>query len=358
MTIDDYLLTLWKRKWHVLIPTLLLAVLLGGICLFLPKKWQVDAIIQPSKFLIKTDQGQFAEYILVPPKQIVSQINEEAYTSALASALKINPVTFPKLRAEIIPETSLVKAYVRVRDRQKGKEILQKLFDLIKRDFDRNVDAEIRSTDMLIAKNEGEIKRKRADIDSLSVEKNKLRQEIASAQNKVQISDERRDSIIGEMKEVKSRIEAIEKQQLSSLTEKSDSAGALGSLLYSNVIQLNLRYYNDLDENLSQLKIARENFLFTVKDKGEEIKKLDTQIEKIGKEIEIIEKDNELLNERKTRMDYVQLLKEPTSSLGPVSPRTFLIVVLGLVFGGFFFGTLAFFMEYLKSRPARPARSA
>jgi len=333
-------------------------VLLGGVCLILPKKWQVDAIIQPSKFLIQNNQGQFGEYILVPPKQIVSQINEGAYTTLLASAFKIDPASFPTLRAEIIPDTSLVKAYVRVRDRQKGQEILQKLFDLIKRDFDRKVDTEIRSTDMLIAKNDGEIKRKQADIENLGVEKNRIRTEIVSMQNKLKISEERYKSIQAEMKDVKARSEAIDKQQLSSLNEKTDSTSTLGLLLYSNVIQQNLRYYNDLDSSLTLEKIAQENYQFTMKDKEDALKKLDIDIDKIGKEIEIIKKDNELLNERKTRLDYVQLLKEPTSSLGPVFPKTSLIVVLGLVFGGFFFGLRAFFMEYWKSRPAPPARTA
>ncbi len=352
LTINDYFQVLWKRKWQILIPTLFIAGALGILCLFLPKTWQVDAILQPSKFFIKTQQGQFEEVILVPPKQIVSQINEGAYRTFLAASFNLSLMSFPPLRAEIIPDTNLVKIYIKIKDPQRGLEILRTLYGLVKRDFDRKVDGEIRSTDMLISKNKSEIERTQTDIDALNVEKNRVRKEIVSAENKLKISEERIRSILEEKKDVKGRVEEIEKQQLSSLKEKSDSINTLGHLLYSNVVQQNLRYYNDLDESLSRERISQEDHQFKIKDKEEELKKLDIQIEKTRKEIEIIEKDNQILNEQKMRLDYVQLIKEPTSSPRPVSPKTSLTILLSLVLGCVVFGMLAFFMEYLKSRKA------
>jgi len=72
---------------------------------------------------------------------------------------------------------------------------------------------------------------------------------------------------------------------------------------------------------------------------------------KIEEEDMNFEIDN--LNERKGRLDYAQLIKEPTSSLYPVSPKKKLNVLIASILGLMAFTMLAFFLESLEKHKAK-----
>ncbi|MFW6160581.1 MAG: Wzz/FepE/Etk N-terminal domain-containing protein, partial [Acidobacteriota bacterium] len=61
----DYLNVIWKRKWLIIIPTILLAAAAGVYSFLKTPVWEVEAIIQPSKFLVQTQSGQFEEVLVV-----------------------------------------------------------------------------------------------------------------------------------------------------------------------------------------------------------------------------------------------------------------------------------------------------
>jgi len=110
-------------------------------------------------------------------------------------------------------------------------------------------------------------------------------------------------------------------------------------LLYSNEIQQSLQYYNELNELLSSKKIEEEDINLEIENKEEEIKQLENEIEN--------------LKERKGRIDYTQLIKEPTSSPSPVSPKKILIVLIAGILGLMIFTMLAFFLEYIEKQKAK-----
>ena len=110
-------------------------------------------------------------------------------------------------------------------------------------------------------------------------------------------------------------------------------------LLYSNEIQQSLEYHNTLNELLSEKKIEEENINLGIENKEEGIKQLENEIEN--------------LNERKGRIDYTQLIKEPTSSLYPVSPKKKLNVMIAGILGLMIFTMLAFFLEYIEKQKAK-----
>jgi capsular polysaccharide biosynthesis protein len=360
----DYLNVIWKRKWLIIIPTFFLVVAVGVISFLLPKQWEIDAIMVPSKFFIQTEQGAFNEVVVVDPKQIASQINEATYDSLIAAELNLDIKEFPKLKANNIRDTKLVRISVKEEDIEKAKQILHSLFNHLKRDLDKKIDVEIKDIDTQIATNENTIKQKGLNIKNNGseiklnqIEKNKARQKILSSENKLKISEDRVKSIMEEMKEVKKRIDELEKQQREALSERKQGIDAISLLLYSNEVQQNLRYYNMLEEKLSNEKIVQENLNLLIKDKNEDIKKLDTQIEKleteidrINNEIEDVKNEIAFLKERKGRIDYTQLIKEPTSSLSSVYPRKKLNVMIAGILGLIIFTTLAFFLEYLEKQ--------
>lgn len=449
----DYLEVIWKRKWLIIIPTFLLAVLAGIVSFLIKPVWQLDAIILPSKFIVQTQTGQFEEVIAADPKQVAGQINQSSYNAILASELNLDIKKFPEIQAANLKDTKLVRIWIKEHDIEKGKKILYALFHHLKSDFDNKIDVETKSLDTQIAANENaikqneigikdkdnlielkklqisdrhneiktkenEVKKRNNDIkskdlevqsreletQSKEIEKDRIKKEIETDKNKLKISEERVRSILDEMKSVKSRIDEIEKQLQKALAEKKQGSDAVGLLLYSNEVQQNLRYYNTLDEKLSTEKITQENINLAIRDKEELLRQTDNQInqiknqinqigtqkdsikteidniqtaiaviktdiEKINNEIvtvrndidkikyliNTIKSDIQLLVNKKARIDYARLIKEPTPSISPVAPKKKTNVLIAGLIGLTLFGLLAFFLDYLEKNKKKIA---
>jgi len=438
----DYLNVIWKRKWLIIIPAFFLVVAAALYSFRLPKVWEVDAIMLPSKFFVQTEQGQFAEVVVTDPKQIAGQINQESYNNLIAAELNLDARKFPNFKAENLQDTKLVRIALRDTDVAKAKSILFSLFNHLKIDLDKKIDVEMKGIDTEITlkgneikeneigikdfenqielkklqindkenaiktkeneikKRNNDIKSKELEIQSKEIEKERLNKEIETDQNKLKISEDRVKSILEEMKSVKARIDEIDEQLKKALAEKKQEGDAVSLLLYSNEVQQNLRYYNTLDEKLSTEKITQENLRLSIRDNQQQLLQIDTQInqihttidsikaeidnilteiavvkteiQKIGNEINTVKNEiekiknviNKLqteitrLGDRKARIDYAQLVKEPTSSLYPVSPSKIKNVLIAGVLGVFVFTILAFFLEYLKKQKAINAKSS
>jgi len=346
----DILNVVWKRKWLIIIPTFIIVILAAVYSLILPKLWEVDAIIEPSKFLVRTEQGNFNEIYVADAKSLTGQINHKAYNQLIAAELNIDLQKFPKIEAQNLRDTKLIQVKIKSGDVNEAKSILISLFKHMKRDLDKKIDVEIKSIDTKVEVQENLIKQKnfnitdkKSEIIVLQIEKNKLQEEILSLKNKLKISKERAESLLQEMKSVKKRIDKIEEQQRAALSEKQNEMNTLSLLLYSNEVQHNLQYYNTLDESLTNEKLTQENLDLQTKGRKDDIKKLDTEIDKkktkidgINNDIENVKNQIKLFQEEKARIDYAKLIKAPTSSIN----AGFLSL--------FIFTMLAFFLDYIK----------
>ena len=291
----DYLNVLWKRKWLIIIPTFVLLVAVGVYSFFLPQVWEVDAIIQPSQYTLQTIDGTYKEILTANPKQIAEQINEALYNHIIAAELNLDIREIPKLKAENSKNSKLVKISTKANDVEKAKLILYSLFKHLKGDLDKKVDVEMKG----------------------------IEEEIKAYKNKLNIIKQRKKEIEKEMSDIRKRIESLEKEQRLSLKKENRSESeSLAILLYSNEIQQSLQYYSELNELLSEKKIEEE----------------DVNLE-IGN-----------LNERKGRIDYTQLIKEPTSSFSPVSPKKKRNVLIAGILGLMIFTVLTFFLEYIEKQ--------
>jgi capsular polysaccharide biosynthesis protein len=433
----DLLNVIWKRKWLIIVPTMICVVAAVVISFFIPPSWEIDAIMLPSKFFIQTGQGQFEEVVVTDPLQIAGQINQESYDNLIASDLKLDRKKFPELKAENLRDTKLVRIAIRDTDIVQSKTILLTLFNHLKKELDKKIDVEMKSieTDISLKQNaikeneigikdlgnqielkklriqdeenaiktkENEIKKrnndikiKDLDIQSRGIEKERIKKEIETYQNKLTISEERVVSINEEMKSVKQRIDQIEGQLSKAIAEKKQGTDAVGLLLYSNEIQQNLRYYNTLDEKLSTEKITQENLRLSIRDQQQQLLQIDNQVNQINAEVDSIkaEIDNvmteisvlrteiqkienetktvkneiekienannklqteiKLFGEKKARIDYAQLVKEPTASLDPVSPKKIVNGLIAGILSLMIFTVLAFFLEYLDKQKKR-----
>jgi len=321
----DFINIIWKRKWLIIIPSLFLVILIGALSFLLPKKWEVDAIIQPSKFIIRTEQGQFEEIIPVMPKQIANQINQKAYNNIIADELKIDIINFPNLKAVNIQDTNLVQVSIREQDTEKAKRILQALFEHLKTQLDDKVDVETKSID--------------SSIKSLETEKLRIEEEIKLTNNKLNIVKQRKEEIEKEMSDTRKRVKELEEEQRLYLKKQTRSESeSLAMLLYSNEIQQSLMNYNTLNELLTNKRLEEEDINLEIEKKEEKIKQLGIQITD--------------LNDRKRRIDNARLIKKPTASLSPVTPNKKLIVAVTGIIGLLIFTMLAFFLEYIEKKKA------
>ncbi|MBA7702538.1 hypothetical protein ES703_111307 [subsurface metagenome] len=319
----DYLNVIWRRKWLIIIPTFFLVLAAGVISFLLPPKWEIDALIQPSKFLFRTEAGQFDEIVVVDPKQLASQINEKSYDHLIVSELNLDIKKFSKLKAENLRDTNLVRISIKERDVEKAKLILNSLFNHLKRELDDKVEIETKDIDSQI---------KSKEIAKLGTE-----EEIKANKNKLNIIKQRENDIEKELNSIRKRIELLEKEQYLSLKKENRSESeSLAMLLYSNEIQQSLAYNNTLNELLSRKKIEEEDINLEIENKEKKIKLLENEIEN--------------LNKKKGRIDNAKLIKEPTPSLSPVFPKKKLNVLIAGILGLVIFTMLAFFLEYLEKQ--------
>ena len=360
----DLLDVAWRRKWLIIVPTILIILAAAAVSLLKPSIWEVDAILVPSKIFMQTTQGQFIEVLITDPKQIAGQINQESYNALIAAELKLDIHRFPDIKAEALPETKLVRMSVRSRDSDQAKSILQSLFVRLKEELDGKADVEVKSIDTQITTKqnsmkdmENDIKVKGFDIRSQEIEKDRIKGEIEANKNKIAISEERSKSILEEMKSVKGKIDELDLQLKKVLGEKREEGEAVSLLLYSNEVQQNLRYYGTLDEKQTLERVTQENLRLDNKDAEEKLKQIDTKIGQANAEIASIkntidttQSEVKLLEDQKQRIDYAQLVKAPTTSIDPVSPRLIFIIVFAAVISLAIFTLLAFLWEYIQRR--------
>jgi hypothetical protein len=219
----------------------------------------------------------------------------------------------------------------------------------------KSIDAQIANKETGIQQKSLDIKSRDLEIQSKKIEKDRIQREIESDKKKLEISEERQNNLLLEMKSVKTRIEEIDKQLQKALSEKQQSGEAVGLLLYSNEVQQNMRYYNTLDEKVSAEKVNQETLHMDIRNKEEQLRQLDNQIvqiqnlqESIRNDTAMLKTDIQLLGQKKARIDYTQLIKEPTPSLYPVAPKKKQNVLIAGFLSLVVFCILALFLDYFK----------
>ena len=435
----DYLNILWKRKWIIVIPTVLLVFLAGVFSYLKPVRMEVQALIQPSNILYQAPNGRLENIMVMDPQQLAIQINQGSYLLPIAERLNLDFEDVPIIMAEnlrypdrpnYLASSNLVFVSALTDDVQTGKDVIHQLFDLVKRELDEKIEIEIDNIDnkiteaqsriqskekeieesdnkieliklQIVDKNneikiqENEIKKlmsslkeKDLDVDLKKITKAQTNKLIVSEKKKISIADERIQEIEEEMKEVKQRIDELYEQQKKALAQQKSQEEAIGLLLYSNEIQKNLQYYNELGRSASDLKMDKEDRILSVENNLEILRQLDKEIEQIGaiketihadigniqmgisgikneterikngiisvriekekKKIEIatIESSIDLLEGQKARVSYTELVKEPQPTQMRSNSLVLNVFIAGVI-SVIMFTFLAFFVDYI-----------
>lgn len=349
----EYFEILWKRRWLIAIPTVIFALIAGFVSFLLPPEWEVDAIIQPSRILARSEDGKFTEVVVMDPKQIAGLIDHGTYDGPIAVALGLAPEKLPGITAEKLRDTDLVRVSLRTRDAAKGRPVLNALFGLVRNELDRKVDVETERVKARISAKENDIKAKDFDIQSLNIEIEKARMEIVGAGNKLKLSAERVRGLVEEMKGVKARLDEMENQQRALLAAKRNGVEALGLLLYANEVQETFRYYRTLEESLSTEKNAQEDLRLSLHEKEQAIQGFRTRIGRIDQEIAGLRAEREVLEQEHLRIEHTRLVKEPAVSSAPVFPKKKEIVAIAGILAFFSFSILALLLGSVERRKSR-----
>ena len=154
----------------------------------------------------------------------------------------------------------------------------------------------------------------------------------------LKILETREKELIGEVKDTKANTEQLLIKR-NALFEKKIPGDDISSLLYTNTIQQNITYFNQLNNQLAEIKTKKENMANAIKTLQNEINNSSIEVEKLKADKESIRNIN--------------VVKEPQVSFNPAGPSrgqaVVLAGILSLMLGTF----LAFFMEFLeKSKKA------
>jgi len=345
--IFDYLNILWKRKWFILIPALVLAAAAGIFGFLKTPVWTIDTIIEPGIFLVQDSNGQNRETPATETLRMARRIGLQSYNASIASELNLDRRGFPVLFAEILNNTWFIRIWLKVTDIDRGTKVLLSLLQHLKAEFNQTLDMEVKRLEAQIFEQENTIKSRQAETVLLEIQKTKSLAQIASEEAKIEISEERRRSISMEMASAKTRTDALEEQLKKAVDaqQKGNDAISLGLLLYSSQVQNNVQYYNLLDEKLNAEKVLQENSRLNIKSKTEDSKEADARIGILKNQIDNTSNAIKLIQERKTRIRYAEIIKEPSVSGGPVGPGKAMYILFGGLIGLAVFSLVALSLE-------------
>ena len=319
----NYMDVLWKRKWFIIIATFLFIAAVAMISFLLPPKWEVDAIIKPSKYVYQDPYGVWQEIQFVRSSAIAASTNLGAYNDQIAAKLNIDLNDFPKLKAEHLSPTSLVRFSIKEKDVEKSKLILHSLLNHLKEIFDQFSDKKTERVNF--------------QIKSKETEKLILERKIDAYKNKINIIKQRKQEIEKDRSDIRKKIEKLKKEQ-DLILRKKDRSESFSFLihLYSNEIQHNSMNYSILNESLDNKKIEEEIIYFEIEDKERLIKKIEYEINDLHEIIQGIH--------------YGKITKEPTSSISPVYPKKLTNVLIACILGLLISSMFSFFLEYIEKQ--------
>jgi capsular polysaccharide biosynthesis protein len=291
----DILRVLWKRKSLIVFGTLLCTVFAAGVGFLLPRVYEVTAIIEPGKRPISDQNGQIVdEKVVESPETIKETVVGGAYNEEIRNSLEID--FDPKIEVSIPKNTSLIEISLESSNPAQASAILEEMVSRIA----------------------DEIQTK------LEIEKKQVENEIRLARIEHQTKIEKIKLLDSQMTEIKGTIQALKIDREKAMGSRPNDA--MSVLLYSNEIQNNQIYLNDLQEKDKNL--------------GEQVRQSEIKVENL---------QQKLLNIKGTKVH-----KAPTIPEKPVKPKKILIAALAFMLGLMGSTMLAFLLEYLKQ--AKPVK--
>ena len=359
---------IWRRRKLVLASVGMALVLAIAYVSLATPLYEVTLQVRPGITKYNGDESIRSWRI----SDIESWIDQERYLPLLDNRADLDDV-LPKIRVKTKPQQESITLSVLTARPQETEKMLTELIEAWVSYYVREGnDSNIYLSLQLISSQLQSAREELSQIDEVEVKKvimliDDLKNQIASIENGIALIEQRRQTNLDAIQELKKQIDhtlantaklATLRDSVIAKQQKSD----LALLMYTNIIQQNIYHVTNLQERAARTE--RE----VVKDDEEKLKLLRT-IEEKKKEIEdnrlvleqtlpnersLLVRDIERLEEKRRILAPVELVTRPQASEYPVKPRK-LYVLVTAVFFGFFFGLmLAVLTTAWQLRPGRP----
>ena len=358
----DYLRVIWKWKWLIILGTFVCMVVAGVVSFNMPKIYEVSMAIEPG--IIGTDRdGRFLYTNSL--NNMEGKIKGGVYNRRIQKALNINPLeTGIKFETGLQRGTNLIKVTSEWEENEVklGLRALEQLTALLSKDYENIVEQRKGDYEKRILMKQNQIKEveiQRKDIDkqillrlnTIDEKKNHIKLNKAT----LKIIQDREKELLQEIKSVKDNTERIVQERNNVLQNKSN-VNDISLLLYSTTIQQNVAYFNQLSNQINDLRTKKEIANMKIENLNKGIDDINTEIDRLKlKKIEGLQaKINDLkveidrLNLEKSIIECIRVIQNPEVSLSPIKPKKRLNVLLAGVVAFMMMMFLAFFLEYIR----------
>ncbi|MDT8273900.1 MAG: Wzz/FepE/Etk N-terminal domain-containing protein [Desulfomonilia bacterium] len=361
---------LWSHKGLMIAVTAVIVILTGVITFTLPRIYRASVVIEPS--IVSTTADSRIIH-LDTAQNIRGKIMSNAYHQRIISALELEPEPAEiRFSTDIAANSTIIKVSYDVEADQipQGIAILNRLVDELRADYEDEISRrkDALAKDVLMKQNQvQQLDIRRRDMEKQIAIKGKTITEkhaqIAIKQEAIRIYEQREKDLLQELKEVKDNTDAITRQRDAFLGESSTSGGSgLTELLYSTTIQQNVAFFNELRNQISDVKMRREQALAAIRTMEKEIGEILLEIERamlekdeqIQSQIDAIAIEIASLENQIATMRNLRMISEPSATTRPVKPRVVLNLALSVVIGLI----LAMFIAFIAHRRDTSRREA
>jgi capsular polysaccharide biosynthesis protein len=358
----DYLRVIWKWKWLIILGTFLCMVVAGVVSFNMPKIHEVSMTIEPG--IIGADKdGKFI--YLDSRDNIEEKIREGLYNRRIEKVLNINPLK-KDIKFQVRPQKA--SNFIKVTSEWKenevefGKKALVHLLAVISKEYENVVQPRKDDYEKQILMKQNQIKEveiQRKDIDkqillelnTIGAKKNNIKLNKAT----LNIMQDREKELLQEIKNVKNNTERIV-QERNTILQHKGNADDISLLLYSTTIQQNVAYFNQLSNQINDLRTEKEIASMKIENLKKDINDINTEIErsKLKKTEGLQAKINDLklqidsLSIEKGMIKNVRIIQDPEASIRPIKPKKRLNILLAGVAAFMMIMFLIFFLEYIQ----------
>jgi len=358
----DCLRVIWRWKWFIILGTFVCMVVAGVVSFNMPKIYEVSMTIEPGIIGVNRD----GEFIYLDSRDnIEEKIRGELYNRRIEKALNINPL---KKDIKFGIRTQKASNFIKVTSEWKdpevefGKKALVHLLGFISKEYENIVQQRKDDYEKQILMKQNQIKEVeigRKDIDkqillelnTIGAKKNNIKLNKAT----LTIMQDREKELLQEIKNVKDNTERIV-QERNTILQQKGNADDISLLLYSTTIQQNVAYFNQLNNQINELKTKKEITDMNIENLKKDIDDINTEIDrlKLKKTEGLQAKINDLklqidrLSIEKGMIKNIRVIQDPEVSIRPIKPKRTLIIILAGVVAFMIMMFFAFFVEYIQ----------
>ena len=388
----DLLKVLWKWKYLILAGTLFCAAAAAVVSLNMTKVWAITSILQPGMLKV-TDDGKTV--YIDTPENIKTIIETGALNGRVLKDVQFpveeEPPKSPEFKVTIPKNTNALEVTYETPHVDLGMQIMKNLneglvgkYNRVIKIYQEKYEDDIREKQkQLFGLNEKVVKLKNtisgaeaetaAKVKQLNNQKSTLEAQIEANKNHVKNLEQRITEVEGEIGRISKNSDLLIAERNKFLGSKQTEQNILSAVIYSNTIQQNISYLNNLKGTINSNKSEIYNTQSAIERLLNEVKDLGTQIENIQEQTrlkneslasEVLAAENERKNVlsdieslkfMKGQIQNIQINRPPTLSEAPVKPKTRLNVALAGVVGLFLTIFLSFFVEYILKYKSREA---